>query len=61
VTARGRLNSCRVVFVDGYVMITSRNAIKRTIRSPCADGCLYQQGLIAEPCGNCPLAEKEAA
>ena len=29
VTARGSLNSCRVEFEDGFVMITSRNAIKR--------------------------------
>jgi hypothetical protein len=29
VTARGKLNSCRVVFVDGEVMITSRNALRR--------------------------------
>ena len=29
VTARGKLNSCRVEFADGYVMITSRNALKR--------------------------------
>jgi hypothetical protein len=30
VTARGTLNSCRVVFeTDGYVMITSRNALRR--------------------------------
>ena len=29
VTARGTLNSCRVVFEDGFVMITSRNAIKK--------------------------------
>jgi hypothetical protein len=29
VTARGTMNSCRVEFEDGYVMITSRNALKR--------------------------------
>lgn len=29
VTARGRMNSARVEFEDGFVMITSRNAIKR--------------------------------
>ena len=29
VTARGTMNSCRVVFEDGFVMITSRNAIKK--------------------------------
>ncbi len=29
VTARGSRNSCRVEFEDGFVMITSRNAIKR--------------------------------
>jgi hypothetical protein len=29
ITARGSLNSCRVVFEDGHVMITSRNALRR--------------------------------
>jgi hypothetical protein len=29
VTARGKLNSCRVEFEDGFVMITSRNALRR--------------------------------
>ena len=29
VTARGKLNSCRVEFPDGYTMITSRNAIRK--------------------------------
>jgi hypothetical protein len=29
VTARGTMNSCRVEFADGFVMITSRNAVKR--------------------------------
>jgi hypothetical protein len=29
VTARGKMNSCRVEFADGYVMITSRNALRR--------------------------------
>ena len=29
VTARGSLNSCRVVFGDGLVMITSRSALMR--------------------------------
>lgn len=29
VTARGKLNSCRVEFADGYVMITSRNALMK--------------------------------
>ena len=29
VTARGTLNSARVEFEDGFVMITSRNALKR--------------------------------
>lgn len=28
-TARGALNSCRVEFADGFVMITSRNALRR--------------------------------
>jgi hypothetical protein len=29
VTARGTMNSCRVEFEDGHVMITSRNALRR--------------------------------
>ena len=29
VTARGKMNSCRVEFSDGFVMITSRNAIRK--------------------------------
>jgi hypothetical protein len=29
ITARGKMNSCRVVFDDGFTMITSRNAIRR--------------------------------
>jgi len=29
VTARGTLNSCRVEFADGFMMITSRNALRR--------------------------------
>lgn len=29
VTARGKLNSCRLEFEDGFIMITSRNAIKK--------------------------------
>lgn len=29
VTARGTMNSCLVVFEDGYSMVTSRNAIKK--------------------------------
>jgi len=29
VTARGTMNSCLVVFEDGYRMVTSRNAIMR--------------------------------
>jgi len=29
VTARSVMNSCRVEFPDGYVMITSRNAIRK--------------------------------
>jgi hypothetical protein len=32
VTARGRMNSIRVEFPDGYVMITSGNAIRRAQR-----------------------------
>lgn len=31
VTARGKMNSCRVEFPDGFKMITSRNAIRRAI------------------------------
>lgn len=31
VTARGKLNSCRVEFEDGFVMITSRNALRRAV------------------------------
>lgn len=29
VTARGKMNSCRVEFEDGFKMITSRNALRR--------------------------------
>ena len=29
VTARGTMNSCRVEFEDGYVMVTSRNALAK--------------------------------
>lgn len=29
VTARGTMNSCRVVFADGYSMVTSRNALMK--------------------------------
>lgn len=29
VTARGKLNSCRVEFEDGFVMVTSRNALRK--------------------------------
>ncbi|MFC0408856.1 hypothetical protein [Roseomonas elaeocarpi] len=29
VTARGTLNSCRVVFEDGFWAITSRNALRK--------------------------------
>ena len=29
VTARGKMNSCRVEFEDGFKMITSRNAIRK--------------------------------
>lgn len=29
VTARGTMNSCRVEFEDGFMMITSRNAIRK--------------------------------
>lgn len=29
VTARGTMNSCLVVFEDGYRMVTSRNAIRK--------------------------------
>lgn len=37
VTARGKLNSCRVEFEDGFVMITSRNAIRKRKETPHAD------------------------
>lgn len=33
VTARGKMNSCRVEFEDGFKAITSRNAIRRAQRS----------------------------
>jgi hypothetical protein len=37
VTARGTMNSCRVEFDDGFVMITSRNALKKAaLASPSA-------------------------
>jgi hypothetical protein len=29
VTARGTMNSCRLEFEDGFVMVTSRNALMR--------------------------------
>ena len=29
VTARGTMNSCRVEFPDGFVMVTSRNALRK--------------------------------
>lgn len=29
VTARGKMNSCRVEFPDGFKMITSRNALRK--------------------------------
>ncbi len=29
VIARGKLNSCSVMFEDGYTMVTSRNAVRR--------------------------------
>lgn len=29
VTARGTMNSCAVRFADGYIMVTSRNAIRK--------------------------------
>jgi hypothetical protein len=31
VTARGKLNSCRVEFEDGFVLITSRNAVRKAL------------------------------
>jgi hypothetical protein len=31
VTARGKMNSCRVEFEDGFKMITSRNALRRFV------------------------------
>jgi hypothetical protein len=33
VTARGKMNSCRVEFEDGFKAITSRNAIRRADRA----------------------------
>lgn len=30
-TARGGFNSCRLEFADGFVMITSRNSIRRQV------------------------------
>ena len=32
VTARGKMNSARVEFPDGFVMITSRNALARALK-----------------------------
>lgn len=32
VTARGTMNSCRVEFDDGFVMVTSRNALMRATK-----------------------------
>lgn len=32
VTARGTMNSCRVEFDDGFIMVTSRNALMRATR-----------------------------
>lgn len=29
VRVRGKMNNCEVVFVDGFTMITSRNAIRK--------------------------------
>lgn len=37
VTARGKMNSCRVEFEDSFVMITSRNAIRKAKEIPHAD------------------------
>jgi hypothetical protein len=34
VTARGAMNSCLVVFADGYRMVTSRNAIRKAEKEP---------------------------
>ena len=34
VTARGKMNSCRVEFVDGFKIITSRNAIRKYVDRP---------------------------
>lgn len=39
VTARGTMNSCCVEFVDGYRMVTSRNALKRADRSATKPSC----------------------
>jgi hypothetical protein len=34
VTARGTMNSCLVVFADGFRMVTSRNAIRKAEKEP---------------------------
>lgn len=34
VTARGSMNSCLVVFSDGFSMVTSRNAIRKAPVKP---------------------------
>jgi hypothetical protein len=34
VTVRGTMNSCLVVFADGFRMVTSRNAIRKADKEP---------------------------
>jgi hypothetical protein len=34
VPVRGTLNSCLVVFADGFRMVTSRNAIRKAEKEP---------------------------
>ena len=34
VLARGTMNSCLVRFEDGYTMVTSRNALRRSPSTP---------------------------
>jgi len=40
VTARGKLNSCRIEFEDGFVVITNRNALRKrsSTKEPQATG-----------------------
>lgn len=47
-TARGKMNSVRVEFADGYVMITSGNAIRKAKPIGASDGT---PGDVARPAG----------